>query len=298
MRALSFNWRVCLLLLIEHGSSRPLSTISFTHITVRENQNPEIVPKEGRFVLYDVWDQIGITKHWGGIPATRHLIELCNITSGQYVLDVGCGTGFTACLLAKEYHANVVAADINTTVLEWAKKRIAEEGASDSVKTYQADVHDLPFPRNTFDAVIAESVLVVCDKTKAASEINRVLRPGGLFGDSEATWLKPPPAEVVSFLSKSMRADVEVLQEDGWRQIFSKAGFELLSSSVRTINYGEQALSQLRVDGIRRYLSAIAEIMLDPNLRSAYFRRDISRREASQFLSYFGYGLYVSRKVE
>jgi ubiquinone/menaquinone biosynthesis C-methylase UbiE len=264
---------------------------------LEENQNPESASKEKKFVLYDVWETIGITKHWGGIPATRHLIELCNITPGQYVLDVGCGTGFTACLLAKEYHANVVAADINQTVLEWAKKRITKEGLSDRVKTLQADVHDLPFPRNAFGAVIAESVLVVCDKKKAASEINRVLRPGGLFGDNEATWLKPPPPEVVSFLSKSMRAEVEVPQEDGWRQVFSQAGFEPLSSSVQAINYTEQALSQLRVDGIRRYLGAIARIILDPNLRSAYLRRDISRREASQLLSYFGYGLYVSRKV-
>jgi cyclopropane fatty-acyl-phospholipid synthase-like methyltransferase len=53
------------------------------------------------FTTHDEWEKLGITNHIGGIQATRRLIELCGITPGQYILDVGCGTGSTACLLAK-----------------------------------------------------------------------------------------------------------------------------------------------------------------------------------------------------
>ena len=49
------------------------------------------------------------------------------LSPGQFMLDIGCGTGYTACLLAKERGANVVAADISSKVLDWAKKRIARE---------------------------------------------------------------------------------------------------------------------------------------------------------------------------
>ena len=45
---------------------------------------------------------------------------------------------------------------------------------------YVCDLHDLPFPDGSFDAVIAVAVLEhVADPFRCASEITRVLRPGG-----------------------------------------------------------------------------------------------------------------------
>jgi SAM-dependent methyltransferase/uncharacterized protein YbaR (Trm112 family) len=45
---------------------------------------------------------------------------------------------------------------------------------------YVCDLHDLPFPDDSFDAVIAVAVLEhVADPFRCASEIARVLRPGG-----------------------------------------------------------------------------------------------------------------------
>ena len=63
---------------------------------------------------------------------------------------------------------------------------------SDKVKVTEADAHALPFPSDTFDAVLAESVLIFCEKNKVASEVYRVLKPGGVFGDNEATYVKHP----------------------------------------------------------------------------------------------------------
>ncbi len=43
------------------------------------------------------------------------------------------------------------------------------------------DIHEIPFPENTFDAVLCNHVLEhVRDDIKAMSEIHRVLKPGGL----------------------------------------------------------------------------------------------------------------------
>jgi len=266
---------------------------------MRENERLKTISEEKRFTIYDAWERFGITKHWGTVNATRRLIELCNISSGQYVLDIGCGTGYTACLLAKDCQVGVVAADIRSKVLGEAKKRIAKEGVGDRVETIEADAHELPFPSNTFDAVIAESVLAFCDSTKVACEVYRVLKPRGAFGDNEGTYLTPPPAELPSFLLKSYGLDIKLLQEDEWRAVYVEAGFEVISSTVYPFNYREQFLGELRVDGIRRRLSAWLKAIFDPTVRRTIFTatdRD-TRKRLRQFLSYVGYGLYVARKA-
>ena len=264
---------------------------------MQENAKRKTISEQKKFTIYDVWEQFGLTKHWGGINATRRLIELCNITSGQYILDIGCGTGYAACLLAKNYQADVVALDIRSKVLEEAKKRIVKENVGNKVTTIKADAHNLPFRSNTFDAVIAESVLAFCDKMKACSEVHRVLKPSGAFGDNEGTYLKPPPSQLPSFLLKSYGLDVKLLQEDEWRAVYREAGFEVISSTVYPFNYIEQFLGELRVDGIRRRLSAWLKAFFDPTMRRTFFQMDRDTRQAlRQFLSDVSYGLYVARK--
>jgi len=170
------------------------------------------------------WRKFGITKHLGGVYATQRLIKMCNIASGQFVLDIGCGTGYTAYLLAKEYQARVVAADINLDLLEEAKKRVEREKIGNMVVVKEADIHDLPFSDNTFDVVLAESVLVFCDKVKAASEVLRVLKPHGVFGDTEATYTKPPPAEFAKVMADASGTAAGIMLEDEWRAVYREAG--------------------------------------------------------------------------
>jgi len=264
---------------------------------MQENEKLKTISEQKKFTIYDVWERFGLTKHYGGVYATRRLIKLCNITPDQYILDIGCGTGYTACLLAKNYQVDVVAADINSKVLEEAKKRITKENVGNKVTTIKVDTHKLPFPSNTFDAVIAESVLAFCDKMKVVSEVYRVLKPGGVFGDNEGTYLKPPPAQLPSFLLKSYGLDVKLLQEDEWRAVYREAGFEVISSTVYPFNYIEQFLGELRVDGVRRRLSAWLKAFFDPTMRRTFFKMDRdTRRAIRQFLSYVSYGLYVARK--
>jgi SAM-dependent methyltransferase len=214
-------------------------------------------------------------------------------------LDVGCGTGYTACLLAKKYQVDVVAADITPTVLEEAKKRIVREKVSSKVKVIEADAHALPFPPDTFDAVLAESVLVFCEKAKVSSEVYRVLNPGGIFGDNELTYVTPPPAQLRSLASKITGAEFEVLQEDEWLAIYGEAGFEVMHSTVyplRSTDFVKELFDELRVDGVRRQLSALLKEFSDPIWRRTNLMDSDTRQARRQLFPYAGYGLYVSRK--
>jgi len=249
-----------------------------------------------KFTAADIWEKTGITEHEGGIYATQRLIELCGISPGQLVLDIGCGTGYTSCLLSREYQVEVVAIDVSPNILEQAKRRIREQEAIDRATTIQADAHELPFRVNTFDAAIAESVLVhVCGKKRVFSEVHRVLKPSGVFGDNELTCLKPPPRELLPFLSQSLGIDRPPLQKGEWRSVFREAGFVHVSSTVSAMNEWVMFTSHLRVDGVRKYVSAIVRGISDPTIRSTFFNKDMLRA-ALEFSPYVGYGLYVGRK--
>ena len=249
--------------------------------------------------VYDMWGRIGITEHPGGVNATRKLIELCGIKPNQVVIDIGCGTGYTACLLAKEYAAQVIAVDINLKVFRWATRRILKEGVGDKVTLVGADAQELPFATNAFDAVIAESVLVFCDPRRVASEAFRILKPGVGFGINELTYFKPPPDWLPALFSElTAGMNVQILPEGGWRAVFGEAGFGNLYSGLDKISPWKQLRSHIMVDGVRRYLTGSAQEIIDPTIRAIIFSKDVLKAviQVPQLLSCLGYGLYIGRK--
>ena len=96
------------------------------------------------------------------------------------VLEIAAGTGVVTRALAKTLPASVaiVATDLNAAMIEHAQ----EIGTARPVEWRQADAMHLPFADAEFDAVICQfGVMFFPDKTKAFSEVYRVLRPGGVF---------------------------------------------------------------------------------------------------------------------
>ena len=53
---------------------------------------------------YDFMAHLGVPYfHVGGMRSTDELLSMCQIDSSKRVLIVGCGTGYTACYIAKEH---------------------------------------------------------------------------------------------------------------------------------------------------------------------------------------------------
>jgi SAM-dependent methyltransferase len=97
------------------------------------------------------------------------------------VLELACGTGIlTRRLLEKLAPATrIVATDLSGDMLDYARGKV---GPSERVAWRQADAMDLPFPSASFDAVVCQfGWMFMPDKTVAAREALRVLRPGGAF---------------------------------------------------------------------------------------------------------------------
>ncbi len=96
------------------------------------------------------------------------------------VLEIAAGTGVVTRALAAALpdSVSIVATDLNQAMLDQA----SAVGTKRAVEWRQADAMQLPFPEETFDAVVCQfGVMFFPDKSKAFSEAYRVLRPGGVF---------------------------------------------------------------------------------------------------------------------
>jgi SAM-dependent methyltransferase len=105
------------------------------------------------------------------------VFELLGATSGQRLLDCGCGSGYLTAELATRCGA-VVGTDLSPRFLEVCRRRAAGRGRLDLVR------HDLatglPFASGSFDAVLCKMVLQYVPEIGGfARESLRVLRPGG-----------------------------------------------------------------------------------------------------------------------
>lgn len=107
--------------------------------------------------------------------------------AGQSILDLGSGTGVVALHLA-ETGARVTATDISANQIAQAERLAADKGAKNvSFKVCSAE--DTGFADNAFDAVTAVQCFHYFDPDKAAAEIRRILKPGGLFCKIFMDWL-------------------------------------------------------------------------------------------------------------
>jgi SAM-dependent methyltransferase len=100
------------------------------------------------------------------------------------VLDVGCGTGWTSCFLAKRgYH--VVGQDIAPDMIAEAENNVARYETGDRVSFVVADYEEMAF-RSEFDAaVFFDSLHHSVDERAALRAVYTALRPGGVCLTSE-----------------------------------------------------------------------------------------------------------------
>ena len=118
--------------------------------------------------------------HPGGLELTRRVGETARVDEECTVLDIACGKGQSIFLLAEEYGCRAVGIDLSARKIAGAAAGARERNVSNGVYFLVSDAEELPFNDASFDVVLSEcSFSVLPSKEKAASEIARVLKPGG-----------------------------------------------------------------------------------------------------------------------
>jgi ubiquinone/menaquinone biosynthesis C-methylase UbiE len=95
------------------------------------------------------------------------------ISPGSNVLDIGCGTGHLAGELMQRGYA-ACGVDLSEAMVAYAREHY------DPDRFRVGDIEQIPFPDNTFDAVMCLGVMEYLEKDEhALREMWRVLKPGG-----------------------------------------------------------------------------------------------------------------------
>jgi ubiquinone/menaquinone biosynthesis C-methylase UbiE len=128
------------------------------------------------------------------LPVSAHLVRLCNISSGENILDVACGTGNIAITARRMVpDIKVTGIDFTPELLAQAKEQAILAEVDEDIKWKEADVENLPFEDEVFDVVLSSFGHMFAPHPEVSiKEMVRVTKPGGSIAFS--TW----PSEIVN----------------------------------------------------------------------------------------------------
>ncbi len=151
------------------------------------------------------------------------LLDMLGEVEGRKILDVGCGDGLFATLLA-ERGGEVVGVDQDPAMIDAAQAR---NGAA-SFLVARGDL--LPFPDEAFDVVVMTTVLCLSHcPDKIMDEIGRVLRPGGqlLIGELGKWSLWALHRRLKGFLGNDFWRNAHFHSQADLRRLLEKRPFQI-----------------------------------------------------------------------
>ena len=164
----------------------------------------------------------------GGEGNVANLVEGLDIR-GKRVLDIGCGLGGPACLLAGEYGAYVVGTDLESRLVDLSTERAKKLNLTARTEFRVVEPGPLMFPDESFDAVLSCGAFTQIENKRGMfAECLRVLKPGGAltcydwmkcegeYSEDMLYWFK---MEGLTYAMETPERHRELLREAGFTQV-------------------------------------------------------------------------------
>ncbi len=208
------------------------------------------------------------------------------------IADIGCGTGASTLLLARELDAHIVAVDCFPEFLAVLLARAEAQGLARRITPLACSMDSLSFAPASLDVIWSEGAVYNMGFAAGISQWRRFLKPGGLLAVSEITWLtaERPQALQAHWSGEypeidTAAAKLGILERHGYAPV----GYFVLPRHCWTEHY-YQPLRRSFPEFLRR------------NAGSEAARRIIAAEEREialyeQYHASFGYGFYIARKV-
>lgn len=196
----------------------------------------------------------------GGAAMARELIGKLALPPDARVLDVGCGLGGSAFLMAREFDLHVDGIDLSQNMLAMASQRRDAQGLHDRVTFEHGDCLTLHRP-GLYDAVYSRDVFLHIHDKPALFEVLRTsLRPGGRLLFTDYCCGDRPWREEFSAYVRSRAYALHTLAE--YVELLDMAGFVAVEAhdwSHRFAEFLQIELAHIRVSEVEEDMRAKLE---------------------------------------
>jgi ubiquinone/menaquinone biosynthesis C-methylase UbiE len=201
-----------------------------------------------------------------------------NYVKDKVVLDIACGTGYGSSYMKSKGAKKIVGADISQDALDYAQMHYNREG----ITFERLDATKTNYPNNCFDVIVSfETIEHLRDYKKYLEEMQRVLRPGGLFICSTPNkYISSPftnkPVNPFHFREFYPNEFYTLIQEyfphvQKYAQLFLRPKDKAIST---TLIIGSRMLTLLPFGD--KIESLVKKLVLDLLIKPAYLGTDIS----------------------
>ncbi len=213
--------------------------MSYVYMQVLESA-PERYDRGMRILTLGRWEQV-------------QLDIAARLNPGDRVLDLGCGTGALAALLARK-DVQVTAVDISPSMLSVAARRLCEDGLADRVvlRELGATELDAALADASFDAVVSTLVfseLAEKEIEYTLAECRCLLRPGGQLLIADEVLPDSTLGRIATFL---------------FRLPFAALAFLLTQNTTRRVSGLKETIERtgFRVVDVKNYLAGTLQLFI------------------------------------
>lgn len=178
----------------------------------------------------------------GGRAMARELIARMGLKEGSKVLDVGCGLGGSAFLMARDFGLRVDGIDLSANMIEMARSKLEVYKIEDRVCLELGDCLELNRQRS-YDGIYSRDVFLhIQDKARLFKILRNALKPQGRLLFTDYCCSEKPWSEDFSRYVEDRSYSLNTLPE--YSEIISDAGF----ADVQCSDWTDRFIDILRGD--------------------------------------------------
>ena len=212
----------------------------------------------------EILDRIpsGAVESFAGVG---YFFDLAGLEQGEHVLDLGSGSGMDVFFAASRVGRRGQVVGVDMTPQQVAKaKRLAAEGGIEHAAFIEGHIDDLPFPDESFDAVISNGVINLApNKTVVFAEAARVLRPGGRLAIADIVAEVDLSPQIVANTDLWASCIGGAAQQDAYQEAVEASGLRLELMKKNQYRF----LSEQAVNASQRYgVKSVSALARKPEL--------------------------------
>ena len=198
----------------------------------------------------------------GGRELAKELIPKLHLCPNKTLLEVGCGTGGTALLAAKEFGLKVTAVDQASDNIALCQRRVASHSLEEKISLTLGDATTVTFKEKHHGLWCSDVLMYVADKSSLFKNVARALHTGARgmildYGSGNA----PQSPEYVEYTTSAGYHLPKLLE---YASTLESSGFRCLEA----IDYTERFISMMEEE--LRHLAKNKDIFINTHGEQQY----------------------------